>query len=93
MRYVGREFSDVVRGIELKCPVYKTVEAGQEQKYFTLSQNGLGENNLIFTSVVLGDLINRCEDHALEIYNAFTCGRARSTLASTVSEYFLRVSK
>lgn len=29
MRYVGREFSDVVRGIELKCPVYKTVEAGQ----------------------------------------------------------------
>lgn len=70
MRYVGREFSDVVRGIELKCPVYKTLEAGQEQKYFTLSQNGLGENNLIFTSVVLGDLINRCEDHDLEIYNA-----------------------
>ena len=70
MRYVGREFSDVVRGIELKCPVYKTVEAGQEQKYFTLSQNGLGENNLIFTSVVLGDLINRSEEHALEIYNA-----------------------
>ena len=70
MRYVGREFSDVVRGIELKCPIYKTIEAGQEQKYFTLSQNGLGENNLIFTSVVLGDLINRCEDHELEIYNA-----------------------
>lgn len=46
MRYVGREFSDVVRGIELKCPVYKTVEAGQEQKYFTLSQNGLGETIL-----------------------------------------------
>ena len=61
MNYVGRKFSDVVRGIELKCPVYKTIEDGQ---------NGLGENNLIFTSVVLGDLINRCEDHALEIYNA-----------------------
>ena len=30
----------------------------------------MGENNLIFTSVVLGDLINRCEDNALEIYNA-----------------------
>lgn len=70
MRYVGREFSDVVRGIELKCPVYKTIKAGKEQKYFALSQNGLGENNLIFTSVVLGDLINRCEDHELEIYNA-----------------------
>ncbi len=70
MRYVGRKFSDVVRGIELKCPVYRTIEDGQEQKYFELFQNGLGENNLIFTSVVLGDLINRCEDHALEIYNA-----------------------
>lgn len=70
MRYVGRKFSDVVRGVELKCPVYKTIEDGQEQKYFELYQNGLGENNLIFTSVVLGDLINRCEDNALEIYNA-----------------------
>lgn len=38
--------------------------------FFELYQNGLGENNLIFTSVVLGDLINRCEDNALEIYNA-----------------------
>lgn len=70
MSYVGRKFSDVVRGIELKCPIYKTIEEGEEQKYFELYQNGLGENNLIFTSVVLGDLINRCEDHALEIYNA-----------------------
>ena len=70
MRYVGRKFSDVVRGVELKCPVYKTIEDSQEQKYFELYQNGLGENNLIFTSVVLGDLINRCEDNALEIYNA-----------------------
>lgn len=70
MRYVGRKFSDVLRGIELKCPVYKTIKDGQEQKYFELYQNGLGENNLIFTSVVLGDLINRCEDNALEIYNA-----------------------
>ena len=70
MRYVGREFSDIVKGIELKCPVYKTIGEGQEQKYLTLSQNGLGENNLIFTSVVLGDLINRCEDYDLEIYNA-----------------------
>lgn len=91
MRYVGREFSDVVRGIELKCPVYKTVEAGQEQKYFTLSQNGLGENNLIFTSVVLGDLINRCEDHALESTTLYlwkspkhTCIHSIRTLSSSI---------
>lgn len=70
MQYVGRKYSDVVRGIELKCPIYTHIEDGQEQKYFELYQNGLGENNLIFTSVVLGDLINRCEDNELELYNA-----------------------
>jgi len=71
MNYVGRKYSDVVRGIELKRPVFNPEKlAGEEQKYFELFQNGLGENNLIFASVILGDLINRCEDQELEIYNA-----------------------
>lgn len=71
MSYVGREYSDVVRGIELRSPVYEVeVLGGKEQKYFEIFQNGLGENNLIYASVILGDLINRCEDDELEIYNA-----------------------
>ncbi len=71
MNYVGRKYSDVVRGIELKRPIYNPEELnGAEQEFFELYQNGLGENNLIYTSVVLGDLINRCEDEDLEIYNA-----------------------
>lgn len=71
MTYVGRKFSDVVRGIELKRPVYPNENLGNfEQLYFELFQNGLGENNLIYASVVLGDLINRCEDDQLELYNA-----------------------
>lgn len=71
MSYVGRKYSDVVRGIELKRPVFDTEHLGiHEQKYFEIHQNGLGENNLIFASVVLGDLINRCVDDELEIYNA-----------------------
>jgi putative ATP-dependent endonuclease of OLD family len=69
MKYVGRKYSDVVRGIELKRPVY-VPETENGQKYFEIRQNGLGENNLIYTSVVLGDLINRCEDENLQIYNA-----------------------
>jgi putative ATP-dependent endonuclease of OLD family len=71
MSYVGRKYSDVVRGIELKRPIYNPDKLdGSDQKFFELYQNGLGENNLIYTSVVLGDLINRCEDDDLEIYNA-----------------------
>ena len=71
MSYVGREFSDIVRGIELKRPIYNAEKLnGSEQQYFKLHQNGLGENNLIYTSVILGDLINRCEDSELELYNA-----------------------
>lgn len=70
MKYVGRKFSDIVRGIELKRPVYKPEKLnGCEQQYFMLHQNGLGENNLIYTSVILGDLINRSEDSGLELYN------------------------
>src|SRR5664280_3502568 len=54
MNYVGRKYSDVVRGIELKRPVFNPEKlAGEEQKYFELFQNGLGENNLIFASVIL----------------------------------------
>lgn len=71
MSYVGRKYSDVVRGIELRRPIYLPEKLkGYDQKYFELHQNGLGENNLIYASVILGDLINRCEDDDLEIFNA-----------------------
>lgn len=70
MNYVGRKFSDVVRGIEIRRPIYSEPVEPSLQKYFEIYQNGLGENNLIFSSVVLGDLMNRCEDAELEIYNA-----------------------
>lgn len=69
MSFVGRKYSDVVRGIELKRPMFKDVPKN-EQLYFELFQNGLGENNLIYASVILGDLINRCEDKELQIFNA-----------------------
>ncbi|MDD4698393.1 MAG: AAA family ATPase [Fermentimonas sp.] len=70
MNYVGRKYSDIVRGIEIRRPVFDIIQNASQQKYFEIYQNGLGENNLIFSSVVLGDLLNRCEDPELEIYNA-----------------------
>jgi len=70
MNYIGRKFSDVVRGIEIRRPIYTEPIDPCLQKYFEIFQNGLGENNLIYSSVVLGDLMNRCEDPQLEIYNA-----------------------
>lgn len=70
MKYLGKKFSDVVRGIEINRPIYAEETPLQQQKYFEVYQNGLGENNLIYSSVVLGDLMNRCEDDELEIYNA-----------------------
>lgn len=70
MNYIGRKFSDVVRGIEIRRPIYTEQVDPRLQKYFEIFQNGLGENNLIYSSVVLGDLMNRCEDPELEIYNA-----------------------
>ncbi len=70
MSYIGRKFSDVVRGIEIRRPIYTEPIDPRLQKYFEIFQNGLGENNLIYSSVVLGDLMNRCEDPELEIYNA-----------------------
>jgi len=70
MNYVGRKFSDVVKGIEIRRPIFTEPIEPRLQKYFEIFQNGLGENNLIYSSVVLGDLMNRCEDQELEIYNA-----------------------
>lgn len=79
MNYLGRKYSDVVRGIELKRPIYN-VELNDNQEYFEIHQNGLGENNLIYASVVLGDLINRCEDQELQIYNALLVEEPESHL-------------
>lgn len=48
MSYVGREYSDVVRGIILRRPVYEVSSLnGCEQKYFELFQNGLGGGRII----------------------------------------------
>jgi putative ATP-dependent endonuclease of OLD family len=56
------EFRRLVDNLRIEIPVYKpTLLQGDvtKQKYFRLSQNGLGYNNLIYIATILGDLINK----------------------------------
>jgi putative ATP-dependent endonuclease of OLD family len=52
------EFRRIVDNLRMQTPVYSEdiIENGAKQKYFDLSQNGLGYNNLIYIATVLGDL-------------------------------------
>lgn len=71
--FSGYNYRDIVGNLQLSIPLYDKDELqkkGIKQEYFSLSQNGLGENNLIYAATILGDLINRKEKghyHALLI--------------------------
>ena len=58
------EFRRLVDNIQVQSPVFEeklVKENPEKQKYFQLSQNGLGYNNLIYIATVIGDLINKRE--------------------------------
>jgi putative ATP-dependent endonuclease of OLD family len=60
--FLSFDFQDLVDKLKIQMPIYSvTILAGDtsKQKYFDLSQNGLGYNNLIYTATVLGDLKQR----------------------------------
>ena len=67
MSYLSKAFNEIVRGVLIEKPMYKDPKA---IGHFKIHQNGLGENNLIFASVVLGDLLSRCDSPDHEVYNA-----------------------
>lgn len=62
--FLPYEYDDIVKKIEAQTPVF-TKDVLEDplaiQKYLSIRQNGLGENNLIFAATVLGDLISRKE--------------------------------
>lgn len=65
LRLLEYKFNNIVKGILTRKPVYSDdLLKGDitKQKYFDVSQNGLGENNLIYSSAVLGDFKNRREE-------------------------------
>ncbi|HCY75481.1 MAG TPA: ATP-dependent endonuclease [Ignavibacteriales bacterium] len=49
--FLPLEYRKIVEGLRLSLPIRKNV--------FDISQNGLGYNNLIFTSTVLGDILEK----------------------------------
>lgn len=57
------EFRRIVDNLRIQTPVYSdtVLDKKENQKYFELSQNGLGYNNLIYIATVLGDLKRRKE--------------------------------
>ncbi|MCE7061936.1 ATP-dependent endonuclease [Dyadobacter sp. CY343] len=63
LRLLEYRYENIIKGIITRKPVFapNLLPVGQEhkQRFFDVSQNGLGENNLIFASAVLGDLKNR----------------------------------
>jgi putative ATP-dependent endonuclease of OLD family len=62
LKLLEYKYDNIVKGVLTRKPVYQEeLLSGDytQQKYFDISQNGLGENNLILASSVLGDLKNR----------------------------------
>ncbi len=62
LKLLEYKYDNIVKGVLTRKPIYQEELLGgdyTQQKYFDISQNGLGENNLILASSVLGDLKNR----------------------------------
>ncbi|WP_299621035.1 AAA family ATPase [uncultured Tenacibaculum sp.] len=62
LKLLEYKYDNIVKGVLTRKPVYEEELLNgdfTQQKYFDISQNGLGENNLILASSVLGDLKNR----------------------------------
>lgn len=57
------EFRKIVESLRIQMPVFSksVLENEDDQRYFELSQNGLGYNNLIYIATVLGDLKRKKE--------------------------------
>ena len=71
LRFLEYKYENIVKGVLTRKPVYSDELIGDElfkQKYFDISQNGLGENNLILASAVLGDIENRRKEKIEHYY-------------------------
>ena len=55
------EFEDIVKKLILQLPVDFNMPTEEKEIFFNLNQNGLGYNNLIYTSTIFGDIIQRKE--------------------------------
>lgn len=63
--FLPYEFRQLVNSLKMQMMAYDPAKLskGQDQVYLSLYQNGLGSNNIIYTSAVLGDLEKKKENH------------------------------
>ncbi|WP_118973801.1 ATP-dependent nuclease [Taibaiella koreensis] len=73
LRLLEYKYENVIKGIVTRKPVFPTnlitPASAHKQRYFDVSQNGLGENNLVYASSVLGDLKNRRAERKEHFYS------------------------
>lgn len=56
LSFLPYEFRKIVESIQIRLPLFPPTTSPQDQRYFDLSQNGLGYNNIIYIAALLGDL-------------------------------------
>ena len=71
LSFLEYKYENIIKGVLTRKPVYPDNVLGNNlsiQKYFDISQNGLGENNLILASAILGDIENRRKEKIEHYY-------------------------
>ncbi|MBV5313945.1 MAG: AAA family ATPase [Prolixibacteraceae bacterium] len=58
--FLPYSYDGIINNIEVKSPI------PSRDSYFEITQNGLGENNIIYAATVLGDLINNNQGNLAE---------------------------
>ncbi|MDP2836457.1 MAG: AAA family ATPase [Methanobacteriaceae archaeon] len=84
------EFDKLVQNLIIQLPIYSEDIIGSnhnEQQYFEIWQNGLGLNNLIYTSAVLGD-IKQKKEISKEEYNLLLIEEPESHLHPQLQNTF-----
>ena len=64
INFSSLNFESIVQNLIVQIPIYSEEfikEHDIKQEYFEIYQNGLGYNNLIFTSTIFGDILQRKE--------------------------------
>ena len=72
--FIPYEFRQIVDILRIQFPIFDLTRDlngdKKQQKYFSLIQNGLGDNNLLYAATVLGDIINQQLNIEPEAYYA-----------------------
>lgn len=59
LKFLDSDFKKIVGDIRARVPVYSNIadDDNDNQRWFSINQNGLGDNNRIYIASVLGDLL------------------------------------